>query len=186
MQLNIETVKNTILGTIVVSIGVFALAHGRPESKMEMLNVSDSANIQKVAQEFSRLQTGFDSEVESEQLLYRLRKPSTDLAPDLTKLLVDLSGGPDEIPVPDLVEMTAQSDVAGLSRYFLSENGDRSFDSALKSVLASPEAKVFSSEVSEPTGPSRVLIVADEKTNELLLLFVSVSGEKRLASTTRY
>lgn len=169
----------------------FAAETARPATRMETTARAESAPLNLVARAFRDLEPRFTDSVRSQRLTYRIhRAPSGTEAIEvsLKRLMINIAGGDDFVQVREITSAHDDGSARALLTKFentvtdaIAERGHSSEPGALaleklraaaNALGARTDVKVFSAEIREDDLPSRVLLLLDEETDELLLLYL--------------
>ena len=166
--------------------------------RMETTNIPESAPLNSVNRGFRELERSFDDHTQSQRLSYRIHRLSTQsftetFESSIRRLLLNIIGG----TAPGDTSIAIQSITAGhdltnrrwqlatflrLVSSVISPSAQvrassvvpfNKFESALNAILAREDLKVFTAAILEEGFQTQILILQDEETSELLLLFVT-------------
>ncbi len=189
-----------VAAIIGLSTSAFAtpLPSGAPSVRMETTNLPESAPLNNANRTFRQLERYFDDHTQSQRLSYRIHRVATEsiaepMVISIRRLLLNISGGtaPGETSV-NIQSLNAASDLPArrsqLASFLqgvtnvISTTGQaptlsliplNKFEHALNALLAREDLRIFTAVVLEEGFQSQILLLEDEETAELLLLFVT-------------
>ena len=196
LRTHTQTVNKVLLATVTTATLIATLlpspvasASSRIEDRVDSTNITESAPLNLLNRTFARLETGLDDSVDSQRLTYRIRSADPDKSVDsiLKGLLNNISGSDDESVVNEFIRLdtSAEENIDKTISTFIQtasfdEEDDeisprlqQNFASAVKSSLARPDIQLFSAQIKEHTQSSRVLIVYDQETKDVVVLYLS-------------
>lgn len=168
--------------------------------RMETTHTTESAPLNLINRSFNRLEDLLNDSWETQRLTYRAyvaksgnsspQPKSNDLkisieTEDLKRLLVDLGGGAEDVQIlnfePVTTENQAQNVLNSITTSLgssFSENGEFNesigkLGNSMKAALVRDDVKMFSVNLREKSDPSKVVILVDEETSDVLLLYLT-------------
>lgn len=153
-------------------------------TRMISTNMAQSAPLNLVNRWFARLESTLDPSWSTERLTFRSYRYSEINNPEKTivKLLNDISGGPDEVRILELTPLVpTESTIRQTLDQFLNSlnfrpgtdetalTAQESLRAAVKAALARPDVLIHSARILRANIESRVLILIDNETKDLVL-----------------
>lgn len=160
---------------------------GSPDGATRMIttNLAQSAPLNLVNRWFARLESTLDSSWSAERLTFRSYRHSEIQNPEKTivKLLNDISGGAEEVRILELTLIVpTESTIRQSLDQFLNSlsfragtdetalTAQESLKAAVKAALARPDVLIHSARILRANIESRVLILIDNETKDVVLL----------------
>ncbi len=154
-------------------------------TRMITTHMAQSAPLNLVNRWFARLEGTLDDSWSSERLTFESYRWAEieNHERTIAKLLTDISGGPSEVQILELSPVSpSESSIRQTLEQFLnslsfrdgSEDAgamiQKSFKAAVKAALTRPDVFIHSARILRTGGESRVLVLVDDETKDLVLL----------------